>query len=68
MKKIPLFYNLTRTYLSKLCLKVEFLEVNKDHILYREDDPADKVYIVKSGEFIITKKISPSNKKKQENI
>lgn len=67
VKKIPLFYNLTRTYLSKLCLKVEFLEVNKDHVLFKEGDVADKVYIIKSGEFVVTKKL-PQAKKKTENI
>jgi cAMP-dependent protein kinase regulator len=57
VKKIPLFYNLTRTYLSKLCLKFEFININRDYILFKEGDIADKVFIVKSGEFIVTKKL-----------
>lgn len=68
MKKIPLFYNLTRTYLgNKLCNKVEFMEVNKDHVLFKEGDKADRIYIIKSGEFLVTKK-KESDKKKTENI
>ena len=39
----------------------------KDHFLYKEGDTVDKIYIIKSGEFVITKKLISKNKQ-AENI
>ena len=41
--------------------------MNRDHILFHEGDKADKVYIVQSGEFVVTKNIK-SEQQKEENI
>lgn len=61
IKKLPLFNKLTRTYIGKLTDNTKELKVTKDCIIYKEGDPADKVYIVKEGEFVVSKKIILSN-------
>jgi CRP-like cAMP-binding protein len=67
VKKIPIFSKLTRTFLTKLSYSLKPLHVTKDHYLYREGDPADKVFIVKEGEFVVTKNLVSSSKQ-SENI
>jgi hypothetical protein len=67
VKKIPIFSKLTRTFLTKLSYSLKPLHVTRDCYLYREGTPADKVFIVKEGEFIVTKKLFSSNKQ-SENI
>ena len=57
IKKIPLFSKLSRTYLGKLSDNTKELKVTKDYVLFREGDIADRVYIVKDGEYVVTKKI-----------
>lgn len=56
VKSIPLFSKMTRTSLGKLLSNFKNLDVNKDCYLYKEGDPADRVYIVRDGEFVVTKK------------
>jgi CRP-like cAMP-binding protein len=67
VKKIPIFSKLTRTFLTRLSYSLKPLKVTKDHYLYREGEPADKVYIVKEGEFVVTKKLVSAGKQ-NENI
>jgi len=67
IKWIPLFSRLTSTYLGKFSSHFKYLDVTRDHILFKEGDMADKVYLIKSGEFIITKKMIHKTKTK-ENI
>ena len=67
VKKIPIFSKLTRTFLTKLSYSLKPLKVTKDCYLYREGDLADRVFIVKEGEFIVTKKLV-SDSKQSENI
>lgn len=67
VKKIPIFSKLTRTFLTKLSYSLKPLNVTRDCYLFREGDPADKVFIVKEGEFIKTKKLFSSGKQ-SENI
>ena len=62
-----MFHKLTRTFLGKLLLNFKPLKVNKDCYLYKEGDPAERVYIVKEGEFVVTKKQIKKNKQ-EENI
>ena len=57
IKNIPLFSKLTRTYLGKLSNHFKFLNVTKDNVLFKEGDIADRVFIIKNGEFIVTKKL-----------
>jgi CRP-like cAMP-binding protein len=43
------------------------MKITKEGYLYKEGDVADKVFIVKEGEFEVTKKLV-SNSKQTENI
>jgi CRP-like cAMP-binding protein len=43
------------------------LSCTKDHYLFKEGEIADKVFIIKNGEFIITKKQISKNKQ-TENV
>ena len=62
IKKVPLFAKLTRTYLGKLTRHFEFWDCSRDCVLFREGDIAEKVYIVKEGKFIVTKRIIHKSK------
>jgi len=57
IKNIPLFSRLTRTYLGKLSKNFVVRTVYKDCVLYKEGDKADSVYIIKEGQFVITKRL-----------
>jgi CRP-like cAMP-binding protein len=46
VKKIPIFSKLTRTFLTKLSYSLKPLRVTRDCFLYKEGDPADRVFIV----------------------
>jgi hypothetical protein len=67
VKKIPIFSKLTRTFLTKLSYSLKPLHVTRDCYLYKEGELADKVFIVKEGEFVVTKKLV-LNTKQSENI
>lgn len=68
VKNIPLFSKLTTTYLkNKLSVNFKHLECTKDHILFREGDPAERVFIVRQGEFVETVKF-PVREDKEENV
>mgnify|MGYP003893348641 CR=1 FL=1 len=67
IKDIPLFSRLTRTYLGKLSRNVKLLNVSRDHVLFKEGDLADKVFIIKKGDFIVTKRLIQKSKQ-TENI
>lgn len=66
IKKLPLFNKLTRTYIGKLTDNTKELKVTKDCVIYKEGDLADKVYIVKEGEFVVSKKIIVMNKQNED--
>jgi len=57
VKNIPIFSKLTRTFLTRLSHFFKPLNCTKDYFLYREGDPADRVFIVKEGEFVVSKKL-----------
>ena len=33
------------------------MDVTRDQIIFKEGDPADKIYIIKEGEFAVSKKL-----------
>ena len=33
------------------------MEVTRDKVIYKEGDPADRIFIIKDGEFIVSKKL-----------
>ena len=58
LKNVPLFSKLTSTYLkNKLADHFVHLRATKDAIIISEGRPADRVYIIKEGEFIVTKRL-----------
>ena len=58
VKKIPIFGKLSTTYLNQRLMPNFFdLEVCRGQYVIKEGDPADKVFIIKDGEFQVTKKL-----------
>lgn len=57
LRNIPVFQLLTRTSLGKMTYYFEDMKTIKGCLLYKEGDSADFVYIVKGGEFQVTKRI-----------
>ena len=56
MKRTPLFDKLSHTYLTTKLMPCFFnQDCNKDFVVFREGEIADKVYIILSGEFKCTK-------------
>ena len=56
IKQIPLFSKLSHTFLAqKLMPNFYRFDCHRDHYVYKEGEPADKVYIITEGEFICTK-------------
>lgn len=49
MKTIPIFFRFTTTQLYRFTTFLQPFFCTKDHCLFREGDPADTVFIVKSG-------------------
>jgi CRP-like cAMP-binding protein len=52
---IELFSNLDRTNFESLLYTIELTEVNINHVLYREGDEVDYIYVINSGEFRLEK-------------
>ena len=61
LRDIPVFQFLTRTSLGKMTYYFESKSCVRDAILFREGEEANYVYIVKSGEFQVTKRIVHCN-------
>ena len=71
LKTIPEFgsTSLSRTKLVNLCKVMTPLSMIKNQILYKENDPLQFVYFVKSGELKISKKIIlPQNDEEAEEV
>ena len=60
---MPLFIQSrpNRTTLNKLATDFEVLDVTKDCMLIKEGEPAQRVFIVMEGDFMITKKLYSQN-------
>jgi hypothetical protein len=67
LRNIPIFAKLTKTSLGKLTYYFNIKKCIRDHFLYKEGDPAEFVYIIRKGDFEITKKIIHTEQK-EENI
>ena len=66
IKTIPLFNNLTRTYLMQFSYNFKVLNCNKDQLIYQQGSPANFVYIVQDGLFEVTRKtLNPENFKRE---
>lgn len=58
---IPIFSKIGRIFLAKFADKLENKNCVKDQILYKKGEPTNFVYIVKSGEFVVSKKHKITN-------
>lgn len=69
VKKIPVFGKLSTTYLNQRLMPHFFdVDVLKHQVIMKEGDPADKVYIIKEGEFAVSKKLVQRDKVVEKNI
>lgn len=50
MKNNGLFNKFDEQELEQILLKLESVSFKKDTYLYKEDDPSDRLYLVKEGE------------------
>ena len=57
LRSLPLFSALTKTSISKLTYQFSDISTIKGQILYKEGDPADYIFIVKSGQYEMSKGI-----------
>ena len=58
LKKIELLNYLTDGMLEKLRPSIDILNFEKDEIVFREGDAADRLYMLKSGKILLEKRIS----------
>ncbi|ETO17359.1 cyclic nucleotide-binding domain containing protein, partial [Reticulomyxa filosa] len=63
---IPAFKHLTRKTLEKLTFYMKEIKLCKDSILFKEGDQTDGLYLIKDGEFEITKRYKRSLKEKHK--
>ncbi len=61
LRSLPFFQLLTKTSLSKLTPQFRQISTIKGQYLYREGEQADSVYLVKSGQFEVTKTLVERN-------
>lgn len=54
---LPLFARSSRRTISTLAYHFKILNISRNHVLFKEGDEADQIFIVKSGEIKITKDI-----------
>jgi len=68
-KSIPFLSNNSKTYLTKLHYSFEQRNVIRNQEIYREGDPSDMVYLVREGEFEVSKRIKyvPRNNEREKN-
>ena len=57
LKKLPIFNGWSMNSLVRLSYLFKISKLKRNQRLFREGDPADSVFIVKSGEFELTKEI-----------
>lgn len=53
--QIPLFAQLTEPELCDLIFQAKIMSCNRGQVIYREGDPADSIYVIKTGEFQVYK-------------
>ena len=63
LHELPFFKVWTRTALSKLYYSFEQRNLQRNQVLFRENQEADTVYIVQTGEFEVTKRFKREHEK-----
>jgi len=59
LKNVVILNHLTDAMLEKLLPIIEALRFSKDDIVFRQDEPAERFYMVKSGKIILEQTITP---------
>lgn len=59
LKKIMILRYLTDAMIEKLIPLIDQLHFNQDDIVFRQNEPADRFYMVKSGKIILEQEITP---------
>ena len=59
LKKIVILTYLTDAMLERLVPIIDVLQFQKDDIVFRQDDPADRFYMMHSGKMILEQAITP---------
>lgn len=58
LKQIVMLTYLTDPMLDNLAQIIDFLKFDRDEILFRENDPAERFYMMKSGNVLLEQRIS----------
>ena len=58
MQSLPYFDNITKNSVGKISLQFEDMFKFKGQTLYKEGEPADYVYLVKDGQYEVTRTMS----------
>lgn len=61
IRKIDLFAKLTNVTLIKFSMHLKPKSCFKDFFLFKEGQPANAIFIIKSGEFLVTRKLVTTN-------
>ena len=57
LRKIPIFTTLNEKYFNELLGRVELISHNVKHVIFREGDPGDSFFLIRSGEVNVFKKM-----------
>lgn len=66
LRSLPYFSQLTRASLGKLIYQFTDIKTLKDQILFREGEPSDFVYLVKEGQFEVSRSLMHPKKPIEE--
>ena len=58
LQSLPYFDKITKNSVGKISLQFEDMSTLKGQTLYREGEPADYVYLVKEGQYEVTRTMS----------
>lgn len=61
LKTLPVFDGLTERDLIQVCRNLHLRNYRADELVFKEGEPGAGMYIIKSGEVIITKKLTADN-------
>ena len=57
LKSLPYFARWTKVSLAKLSYFFHEMTLNRNQFAYRQDEPSARVYLIREGEFEMSKKI-----------
>lgn len=57
VKKISLFSQMTNSQLTRFSYFLKPMKCNKDFFVFKEGDPVEGAYIIRQGEFVVSRKL-----------